>query len=151
MLRAVAPGVHRGESMRNFDREPGAIDDPSGPGGQDVGVEQLPPGDTADDTGAAGEPKAAELDLPGPDDPVAWNYVEPGTTVVDAAGARVGKVKDMVGTDEGIFHGVAVDPDRGNGLRLVPASQVELLTPSQVRVAVDAATLEHMDEYEPPT
>jgi hypothetical protein len=137
--------------MTDFERNPGAIDDPSGPGGQDVDPRRLPPGDTADDVGGAGEPEAAELDLPGPDDPVAWNYVEKGTTVVGPKGERVGTVKEMVGTDEGIFHGVAVDPDHDNTTRMVAASQVTLLTPSKVGVSLDADGLKQLDRYEPPS
>lgn len=136
--------------MTDFDRNPGAIDNPAGPGGQDVRTSDLPPGDTADDVGAAGEPQAAELDLPGPDDPVAWNYVESGTTVVGPNGDKLGKVKEMAGTDEGIFHGVAVDPDSDGTVRLVPAGQVTLLTPSKVAIALDAEGLKRLDRYDPP-
>ena len=68
--------------MDDFDRKPGAIDDV--------------------------EPEAAELDLPGPDDPVAWNYVEADTLVVGPDGEELGRVAAMLGTEtEGIFHGVA--------------------------------------------
>ena len=58
--------------MNDFDRQPGAIDDPGMTGGIDPELDPLPPGDTADDTGGPGEPEASELDLPGPYDPVAW-------------------------------------------------------------------------------
>ena len=148
---SVAPGVHRGEGMKDFDREPGAIDNPDGPGGQDVETDRLPPGDTADDVGAPGEPEVAELDLPGPDDPVAWNYVRKGTSVVGPRGDKLGSVKEMVGTDEGIFHGVAVDPDHDGTVRLVPAAQVASLTPSKVTIALDADALKHAERYEPPS
>ena len=136
--------------MTKFDQQPGSIDDPGGPGGQDVTVDRLPPGDTADDTGAAGEPEVAELDLPGPNDPVAWNYVEPGTDVVGPDGERIGRVKQMVGTEEGIFQGIAVDPDGSGGTRLVPAGEVTTLTPATVTIAWDAEQLGSADEYEPP-
>lgn len=136
--------------MTDFDREPGAIDSPSDPGGQDVDVRRLPPGDTADDAGGPGEPEASQLDLPGPDDPVAWNYVEKGTEVIGPNGDKLGKVNQMLGTDEGIFHGIAVDPDQGSGTRMVPSSQVTLLTPSRVQIALDADALERVEKYEPP-
>ena len=119
-------------------------------GGPDVDVDRLPPGDTADDTGAAGEPQVAELDLPGPNDPVAWNYVEPGTEVVGLDGARLGRVKQMVGTEEGIFHGIAVDPDDSGGPRLVSAGEVTTLTPAKVTIALDADRLASLEEYQPP-
>ena len=136
--------------MTDFERQPGAIDNPSGPGGPDVDPRNLPPGDTAGDVGAPGEPEAAELDLPGPDDPVAWNYIEEGTKVIGPSGDKLGSVRQMVGTDEGIFHGIAVDPDRGSGVRMVPSSQVTLLTPSKVQISLDADALEHAEAYEPP-
>lgn len=95
------------------------------------------------------EPEAAELDLPGPEDPVAWNYVAEGTNVVGPNGDRLGSVKQMVGTDEGIFHGIAVDLDQGSGVRMVPSSQVTLLTPSKVQISLDADALEQGEAYEP--
>lgn len=137
--------------MTDFDREPGSIDDPSGPGGQDVGVPHLPPGDTADDTGAPGEPKAADLDLPGPDDPVAWNYVEEGTTVVGPNGDQLGTVAKMVGTEEGIFHGVAVNPTGGGPTKLISGNDVTRMTPSEVDVSVDATWLRNAEEYVEPS
>ena len=105
--------------MSDFERP---IDDPGGPGGQDVEERRTPPGDTADNTGGPAEPHPAELDLPGPDDPVAWNYVRPGTAVVGPEGRRIGRVVQMLGTeDEGIFHGVAVGPEGGGPTRVVRA------------------------------
>jgi hypothetical protein len=136
--------------MTDFESKPGAIDDPSGPGGQRVDPEPLPPGDHAGDTGGAGEPTAAELDLPGPDDPVAWSYVEPGTEVVGPRGERLGKVLAMLGTEtEGIFHGVAVDPDGGGDPRVVPADDVVYLTPSRVEVSYDADALANAEPHKP--
>ncbi|HET8586602.1 MAG TPA: PRC-barrel domain-containing protein [Candidatus Limnocylindria bacterium] len=136
--------------MSDFDRQPGSIDDPGGPGGQDVGVRDLPPGDTADDTVAPGEPQAAELDLPGPNDPVAWNYVEPGTEVIGGDGERVGRVDQMVGTDEGIFHGVSVRPDGGGAAKIVPANDVLRLTPARVEISLSRAELDAADDYVEP-
>ena len=54
--------------MNDFDRQPGAIDDPGMKGGLEPELDTLPPGSSADDTGTPGEPEASELDLPGPDD-----------------------------------------------------------------------------------
>ena len=59
--------------MNDFERQPGAIDDPGMKGGIEPDERTLPPGDSAGNTGDPGEPEAAELDMPGPDDPVAWN------------------------------------------------------------------------------
>jgi hypothetical protein len=135
--------------MTDSEGNPGAIDDPGGPGGQDVEVSRLPPGDTADDTGA--QPEVAELDLPGPDDPVAWNYVEPGTRVLGPDGEQIGTVHAMLGTEvEGIFHGVAVKPESGGQARVVAADDVARLTPSAVTVRTSAQQLADLPENETP-
>lgn len=134
--------------MTDFDRQPGAIDDPGMKGGLDPEERPLPPGDSAGDTGAPGEPEAAELDLPGPDDPVAWSYVEPGTDVIGREGVKLGKVEVMLGTEsEGIFHGIALDPAGGGPTRVVPADAVTSLTPSAVQVQVATADVDSLEEY----
>ena len=46
--------------MNDFDRQPGAIDDPGMKGGIDPEVDRLPPGDQAGNTGGTGEPQAAK-------------------------------------------------------------------------------------------
>lgn len=134
--------------MTDFDRQPGAIDDPGMKGGIDPQLDRLPPGDRADNTGGAGEPQASELDLPGPDDPVAWNYVEADTLVVGANGEELGRIVAMLGTEtEGIFHGLAVNPYSGGGTRVVPADAVTRLTPSRVEISLDADGLAAAEEH----
>ena len=65
--------------------------------------------------------------LPGPDDPVAWSYVEADTLVVGPDGEELGRVAAMLGTEtEGIFHGVAVTPYRDGVTRVVPADAVTM-------------------------
>ena len=136
--------------MTDFDRQPGAIDDPGMKGGTDPEQRPLPPGDTAGNTGGPGEPSAAELDLPGPDDPVAWSYVDRGTAVVDRDGQPLGRVEAMLGTeDEGIFHGVAVQTP-AHGVRVIPADVVTHLTTSRVRVSLSASAIGDAEEYQPP-
>ena len=136
--------------MNDFDRRPGAIDDPGTKGGIDPDEETLPPGDTADNTGGPGEPEAAELDLPGPDDPVAWSYVEADTLVVGPNGEELGRVDAMLGTEtEGIFHGVAVNPYRDGTTRVVPADAVTRLTSAKVEIAYDADELAAAEEHKP--
>lgn len=134
--------------MTDFDRQPGAIDDPGMKGGIDPQLDRLPPGDRADNTGAAGEPQASELDLPGPDDPVAWNYVDAETLVVGPGGEDLGRIVAMLGTEtEGIFHGLAVNPYAGGPTRVVPADAVTRLTPSRVQISLDADALAAADEH----
>lgn len=134
--------------MNDFDRQPGAIDDPGMKGGIDPDLDRLPPGDDAGNTGDPGEPEAAELTLPGPNDPVAWSYIEAGTPVVSPDGEAIGRVETMLGTEtEGIFHGVAVQPARGGETRVIPADAVTSLTPAQVTVAYDADRLAAAEEH----
>jgi hypothetical protein len=136
--------------MNDFDRQPGAIDDPGMKGGIEPEDERLPPGDSAGNTGGPGEPSAAELDLPGPNDPVAWSYVEPNTPVVGPDGEELGRVEQMLGTEgEGIFHGIAVKPSRGGETRVVPADAVTGLTSAKVEVAWTPDELASGEEYEP--
>ena len=136
--------------MNDFDRQPGAIDDPGMKGGLDPNVDALPPGSSADDTGGPGEPEAAELTLPEADDPVAWNYVEPGTPVVGADDEQLGRVAQMLGTEtEGIFHGVAVDLDGFGSTRVVPADAVTLLTPAKVSIGWSREQVEAAEEHRP--
>jgi hypothetical protein len=136
--------------MNDFDRQPGAIDDPGVKGGTDPDLDRLPPGDQAGNTGGSGEPQAAELDLPGPDDPVAWSYVEADTLVVGPNGEELGRVAAMLGTEtEGIFHGIAVTPYRDGATRVVPADDVTRLTSSKVEIAYDAEQLAAAEEYHP--
>jgi hypothetical protein len=136
--------------MNDFDRKPGAIDDPGMRGGTDPDLEPLPPGDTAGDTGGPGEPTAAELDLPGPDDPVAWSYVQADTLVVGPSGEELGRVEAMLGTEsEGIFHGIAVTPYGDGTTRVVPADAVSSLTSSKVQIAWTAEQLAAAAPYEP--
>ena len=138
--------------MNDFDRRPGAIDDPGMKGGIDPDLDPLPPGDTADNTGGPGETEASELDLPGPDDPVAWNYVEANTLVVGPNGEELGRVDAMLGTEtEGIFHGVAVTPYDDGTTRVVPADAVTRLTSSKIEIAYDAEQLAAAEEHHPIT
>lgn len=146
----MAPVVQATVHMTDFQRQPGGIDDPGMKGGTDPERRDLPPGDTAGDTGSPGEPEAAELDLPGPDDPVAWSYVEPGTDIVGREGVKIGTVDAMLGTEaEGIFHGIALNPAKGGATRVIPANAVTSLTPSEVQVQVATDEVEGLEEHRP--
>jgi hypothetical protein len=123
------------------------IDDPSMKGGTDPQRRVL----TAGDTGDGGEPKAAELDLPGPEDPVAWTYIEPGTPVTGREGVRIGKVEGMLGTEaEGIFHGIALKPATGGPTRMIVADAVTSLTTAEVQVRIGADEVDGLPEYDEP-
>jgi hypothetical protein len=136
--------------MNDFEQNPGAIDEPDLAPGVDPDQRRLPPGDTAGDTGGSGEPQAAELDLPGPDDPVAWNYIEPGTDVIGREGVKIGTVAEMLGTEaEGIFHGIALNPSGSGSNKLIYADSVTSLTPSQVQVQVATDEVDGLQDYQP--
>jgi len=136
--------------MNDFDRRPGAIDDPGMKGGIDPDLDSLPPGDHAGDTGGSGEPEASELDLPGPDDPVAWSYVQAETLVVGRDGKELGRVAAMLGTEtEGIFHGIAVTPYSDGTTRVVPADAVTRITTAKIEIAYDADQLSAAEEHHP--
>ncbi len=135
--------------MNDLDRRPGAIDDPGLKGGIDPQPDNLPIGSRAGDTGSEGEPAAAELDLPGPDDPVAWSYVEADTLVVGRDGEELGRVAAMLGTEtEGIFHGIAVTSYRAGSVRVVPADAVVRLTPSRVVISLTEDELDVAERAE---
>jgi hypothetical protein len=136
--------------MNDFERQPGAIDDPGMKGGIEPDERTLPPGDSAGNTGGPGEPEAAELDMPGPDDPVAWNYIEADTLVVGPDGEELGRVAAMLGTEtEGIFHGVAVAPYDDGRTRVVPADAVTLLTTARIQIAYGLDELAAAEEHSP--
>ncbi len=136
--------------MKEFDQVPGGIDDPGMKGGLEPDLESAPHGSSADDTGGPGEPQATELDLPGPDDPVAWSYVEADTLVVGPDGEELGRVAAMLGTEtEGIFHGVAVTPYDDGTTRVVPADAVTRLTTAKVEIGWSADQLAAADEHDP--
>lgn len=145
----MAPHVREPKDMSDFDRQPGGIDDPGMKGGTAPDLDTLPPGDHAGNTGAPGEPEAAELDLPGPSDPVAWSYVEAGTEVIGSDGQRLGIVKAMLGTEaEGIFHGIALDAGDGPD-RIIPADLVRRLTTSRIEVDVASDGIGDLERFEP--
>ena len=95
------------------------------------------------------QPGATELDLPGPDDPVAWSYVQAETLVVGPNGEDLGRVAAMLGTEsEGIFHGIAVTRYADGTTRVVPADAVTGLTSSRVEIAYDAEQLGACEEFQ---
>ena len=134
--------------MSDWQRNPGSIDDPGLKGGIDPQLDRLPPGDSADDTPAQ-EHQVSELEMPGPDDPVAWSYIERGTPIIGREGVRIGKVEAMLGTEmESIFHGIAMDPAEGGPFRVIPADMVTSLTTSEVQVQVGAEEVGGLAEYD---
>jgi sporulation protein YlmC with PRC-barrel domain len=62
-------------------------------------------------------------------DPVSWLLVEPGWTVVNPEGKKVGKVEEVLGDEEvDIFHGLLV------GGKKILAERVGEITEGEVRL-----------------
>ncbi|MFN2484679.1 MAG: hypothetical protein ABR509_07065 [Candidatus Limnocylindria bacterium] len=137
--------------MTDDERFP-AIDDPGMTGG---GMPR--PGGTTGEAAAANPSQPAprdvpisDLDLPGPDDPVAWRYVKPGTPVHGPDGEQIGTVDTMLGSDqEDIFHGIAVRIGLLGAPRVVRADDVAEMTPTGVAVRLDAEALSNAPEHRP--
>lgn len=127
-----------------------AIDDPGMHGGQMPEGRSTPIGDTAGNVGSDEGMAIRDLDLPGPDDPVAWRYVKEGTPVHGSDGEQLGSVATMLGSDqEDIFHGMAVDTGLLGTTRVVRADDIVSMTPSRVDVSLDAAAFAEAEEHKP--
>lgn len=60
-------------------------------------------------------------------DPVSWLLVEPGWTVLDGAGEKVGKVDEVLGDEQsGIFHGLVVGGDEVLAERIAEIREGEI-------------------------
>jgi hypothetical protein len=86
-------------------------------------------------------------------DPVSWFVIEPGWKVLDAEGAEVGAVDEVVGdSSNDIFNGLAISTSLLGKPRYVPAERVAAITEGSVQLALSKAELEPLGEYkEPPT
>ena len=82
-------------------------------------------------------------------DPVSWLVVEPGWDVVDAAGKRLGQVKEIVGDEnDDIFNGVAVSAGLLKPTRYVPAEVVERIEDGLVRLRISRTEFERLGEHD---
>lgn len=83
--------------------------------------------------------------------PVSWLVVERGWKVVDAEGAEVGRVHDVVGdSGEDIFNGLTISHGLLGRTRYVPAEAVAEITDGQVRLSLREEEVGELDEHEPP-
>jgi hypothetical protein len=81
-------------------------------------------------------------------DRVSWFVVEPGWEVIDAAGDRVGQVKEIVGdTGKDIFNGLAVSPGLLKPVRYVPAEVVGIIEEGHVHLKIARAEFERLGEH----
>jgi hypothetical protein len=68
-------------------------------------------------------------------DPVSWLLVEPGWEVVDADGASVGKVHEVLGDEQrDIFDGLQVSTGALSESRYVPAEEVGTIVEGRVQL-----------------
>ena len=70
-------------------------------------------------------------------DPVAWTLIERGWNVVDAGGAKIGRVDEVVGDENiDIFDGLAI-----SGRKYVPSEQVGTIYEGEIHLTVRGDTL----------
>jgi sporulation protein YlmC with PRC-barrel domain len=83
-------------------------------------------------------------------DPVSWFLIERGWKVVDAHGAHIGRIEQVVGDIENdIFNGLAVSSGLLGKPRYVPAEQVGEITDGQVQLTLPAEHVKRLEEHEP--
>jgi hypothetical protein len=84
-------------------------------------------------------------------DPVSWLVVEPGWKVVAADGEEVGKVDEIAGdTGTDIFSGLSVSQGLLRKRKYVPAELVREIVEGEVRLDVDSAGFDGLEQYEEP-
>jgi hypothetical protein len=84
-------------------------------------------------------------------DPVAWNVVERGWRVLAAGGDEVGTVDELIGDEEhDIFNGLSVSPGKLSRPRYVPAEEVAEIREGEVRLKLDRAGFERLEDYNQP-
>jgi hypothetical protein len=86
-------------------------------------------------------------------DPVSWLLIEPGWSVVDAEGKKVGSVDEVVGdSSDDIFNGLSISTSLLGRPRYVEAEQVGEIVEGQVQLTLHEADVERLGEFEePPT
>jgi hypothetical protein len=83
------------------------------------------------------------------DDPVSWFMIEPGWKVVDASGAEVGSVDEIVGdSSDDIFNGLSISTSLLGRPRYVPSEQVGSITEGLVHLTISKSDAERLEEYE---
>ena len=84
-------------------------------------------------------------------DPVSWFLIEPGWKVVDAKGADVGRVEEVVG-DSGadIFNGLSITTGLLTGARYVPAESVQGITEGRIQLQLNRDQIKKLDKHEQP-
>jgi hypothetical protein len=82
-------------------------------------------------------------------DPIGWRGVVYGTQVTTVDGARVGTVREVLGSDaEDIFHGLRVGLTEGHRDVMVPADNVTTMSAEQVDTDLSRAAIEALPTYD---
>jgi uncharacterized protein YrrD len=83
--------------------------------------------------------------------PISWRTVVYGTPVTASDGARVGTVREVLGSDsEDIFHGLRVRLDGTKRDVMVAAADVASLASGGIDLAVDRATVAALPDFDEP-
>jgi len=81
--------------------------------------------------------------------PISWRAVVYGTPVTASDGARVGTVREVLGSDsEDIFHGLRVRLDGTKRDVMVEAADVASLASDGIRLTVDRATVSALPDFD---
>jgi Uncharacterized protein conserved in bacteria (DUF2171) len=82
-------------------------------------------------------------------DPVSWFLIEPGWKVLDANGAEIGSVDEIVGdSSDDIFNGLSVSTSMLGRPRYVPSEQVGSITEGQIQLTITKDEVDTLTEYE---
>src|SRR3954463_13400376 len=84
-------------------------------------------------------------------DPVSWFVIERGWRVVDRDGEELGTIEETVGDSaRDIFDGLTVGSGRLSKPRYVPAEVVGEIVEGCVRLTIDKAEFNRLDEHTQP-
>ena len=82
-------------------------------------------------------------------DPVGWRGIVYDTPVMTSDGARVGTVREVLGSDsEDIFHGLRVGLTDGHRDVMISADDVESITTAQIRVSLSRSDVGALPTYD---
>ncbi|HEX6788477.1 MAG TPA: DUF2171 domain-containing protein [Gaiellaceae bacterium] len=84
-------------------------------------------------------------------DPVAWNVIERGWKVFDAAGEEIGSVDEVTGDENvDIFDGITISHGVLTKPHYVPSESVTQIVAGEVHLSLSQAEVEKLAAYEEP-
>jgi|SRR5690242_6236321 hypothetical protein len=85
-------------------------------------------------------------------DPVAWNVIERGWKVFDAAGGEIGYVDEITGDENvDIFDGLTISHGVLTKPHYVPSENVAQILDGEVHLSLSHADVEELATYQEPT